>query len=83
MRFPTWLLQPRKNRLPRLGARWLVDSSHFDFAMSLLAFLVALMYVWAGPQFLPFAVIPLFGLRYSYGVNYELKQLNTRTFFAC
>lgn len=49
----------------------------FDFAMSLLAFLVALMYVWAGPQFLPFAVIPLFGLRYSYGVNYELKQLNT------
>jgi putative nucleotidyltransferase with HDIG domain len=49
----------------------------FDIVMSLLAFLVALMYVWAGPQFLPFAVIPLFGLRYSYGVNYELKQLNT------
>jgi len=49
----------------------------FDFVMSLLAFLVALMYVWAGPEFLPFAVIPLFGLRYSYGVNYELKQLNT------
>jgi putative nucleotidyltransferase with HDIG domain len=49
----------------------------FDFAMSLLAFLVALLYVGVGPEVLLFAVIPLFGLRYSYGVNYELKQLNT------
>jgi putative nucleotidyltransferase with HDIG domain len=49
----------------------------FDFAMSLLAFIVALFYVALGPEVLLFAVIPLFGLRYSYGVNYELKQLNT------
>lgn len=49
----------------------------FDFAMSLLAFVVALLYVTLGPEVLLFAVIPLFGLRYTYGVNYELKQLNT------
>lgn len=48
----------------------------FDFAMSLLAVGVALLYVEFGWMILVLTVIPLFGLRYSYGTTYELKRLN-------
>jgi putative nucleotidyltransferase with HDIG domain len=49
----------------------------FDIVMSLLGLGVALLYASFGPPVLFFSVVPLFGLRYSYGVNFELKQLNT------
>ncbi len=49
----------------------------FDFAMSLLAIGVALLYVEFGWMILVLTVIPLFGMRYSYGTTYELKRLNT------
>jgi len=49
----------------------------FDLTMSLLGFFAAVLYLRIGPIALGFAVIPLIGLRYSYGVNYELKLLNT------
>jgi putative nucleotidyltransferase with HDIG domain len=48
----------------------------FDFAMSLLAVGVALLYVEFGWMILVLTVIPLFGLRYSYGTTYELRDLN-------
>lgn len=48
----------------------------FDFAMSLLAVGVALLYVEFGWMILVLTVIPLFGLRYSYGTTYELRRLN-------
>jgi len=35
------------------------------------------LYATFGPIVILFAVIPLFGLRYSYGVNIELQRLNT------
>lgn len=47
-----------------------------DAAMSLLALLVAFLYVEWGPVALLIAIIPIIGLRYSYGVNIELEQLN-------
>lgn len=49
----------------------------FDFIMSLLGVGIAYFYVSTGWPVLVLTVIPLFGLRYSYGVTYELKQLNT------
>jgi len=49
----------------------------FDIAMSFIALLVAVLYATFGPIVILFAVIPLFGLRYSYGVNIELQRLNT------
>ncbi len=49
----------------------------FDLAMSPLAFLVAFLFIRWGPVALLLAVIPLIGLRYSYGVNIELQQLNS------
>lgn len=48
----------------------------FDFAMSLPAVGVALLYVEFGWMILVLTVIPLFGLRYSYGTIYELRDLN-------
>jgi len=48
----------------------------FDLVMSSLAYLVAFLYVQWGPIALLTAVIPIIGLRYSYGVNIELQQLN-------
>lgn len=48
----------------------------FDIAISPLAYLVALLYVRFGAATLVLAVVPIVGLRYSYGVNLELKQLN-------
>ena len=48
----------------------------FDFAISLLAVGVALLYVEFGWMILVLTVIPLFGLRYSYGTTYELRRLN-------
>lgn len=48
----------------------------FDVVMSSLAFLVAFLYVRWGPIALLAAIIPIIGLRYSYGVNLELQQLN-------
>lgn len=48
----------------------------FDFAMSVLAYLVAYLYVQWGPIALLAALIPIIGLRYSYGVNIQLQQLN-------
>jgi putative nucleotidyltransferase with HDIG domain len=48
----------------------------FDVAISPLAYLFALFYVlWGAPTVL-LAIMPLIGLRYSYGVNVELQQLN-------
>ena len=50
----------------------------FDLAMSPLAFLVAWLYLQLdNPFFVFLAIIPLIGLRYSYGTNYELQRLNT------
>lgn len=49
----------------------------FDFAMSFIAFLVAYLYVQWGPIAILLTLIPLIGLRYSYGVNLKLRQLNT------
>ena len=49
----------------------------FDIAMSFIALLVAVLYASFGPIVILFAIIPLFGLRYSYGVNIELQRLNT------
>lgn len=48
----------------------------FDFAMSPLAYLVAFLYVSWSPVALLAVVIPIIGLRYSYGVNIQLQQLN-------
>lgn len=48
----------------------------FDVVMSSLAFLVAFLYVRWGPIALLSAIVPIIGLRYSYGVNLELQQLN-------
>lgn len=48
----------------------------FDLAMSSLAYVVAFLYVrWGGVALLA-AVVPIIGLRYTYGVNLELQQLN-------
>ena len=48
----------------------------FDVAISPLAYLFALFYIlWGAPTVL-LAIMPLIGLRYSYGVNVELQQLN-------
>ncbi|MFQ5888559.1 MAG: HD-GYP domain-containing protein [Gemmatimonadota bacterium] len=49
----------------------------FDIAMSPLAYLVAVSFTRWGPIAVLLAIIPLIGLRYSYGINFELKQLNT------
>ncbi len=48
----------------------------FDVAMSSLAYLIAFLYVLWGAFGLLAAIIPMIGLRYSYGVNIELQQLN-------
>lgn len=48
----------------------------FDIAMSPLAFLVAFLYTQYGVLAVFLAMIPLIGLRYSYGTNFELQQLN-------
>lgn len=48
----------------------------FDLVMSSLALLVAAVYVAWGPLALLAGLVPIIGLRYSYGVNLELKQLN-------
>lgn len=47
-----------------------------DAAMSCLALLVAFLYLEWGPTVLLLAVIPIIGLRYTYGTNIELEQLN-------
>lgn len=47
-----------------------------DVAISPLAFLVAYLYVRYGPWSLFFSVLPIIALRYTYGVNIELQQLN-------
>lgn len=47
-----------------------------DVAISPLAFLVAYLYVRYGPWSLLFSVLPIIALRYTYGVNIELQQLN-------
>lgn len=50
----------------------------FDLTMSSLAFALAWFYVQVeNPLFVLFAIIPLIGLRYSYGTNFELQRLNT------
>lgn len=48
----------------------------FDLAMSPLAYLVAFLYVQWSPVALLAVVIPIIGLRYSYGMNLQLQQLN-------
>lgn len=48
----------------------------FDVAISPLSYVVAVLYVNYGAVTLVLAVVPIVGLRYSYGVNLELKQLN-------
>lgn len=48
-----------------------------DAAMSFLALLVAFFYLEWGPVALLVAVVPIIGLRYSYGTNIELEQLNS------
>jgi hypothetical protein len=49
----------------------------FDIIMSFIALGVAVLYTAFGPIVILFAVVPLFGLRYSYGVNIELQRLNS------
>jgi len=48
----------------------------FDVAMSSLAYLIAFLFVRWGAVGLLAAIIPMIGLRYSYGVNIELQKLN-------
>lgn len=48
----------------------------FEIVISTLAFLFAYLYIRWGALALLAAVLPLVGLRYSYGVNLELRQLN-------
>lgn len=48
----------------------------FDLAISPLAYLVAFLYVQWGALALLAAILPIIGLRHSYGVNIELQQLN-------
>jgi putative nucleotidyltransferase with HDIG domain len=48
----------------------------FDVVMSPLAYVVAFLYVQWGAIALLTAIIPIIGLRYSYGVNIELQQLS-------
>ncbi|MFQ5705519.1 MAG: HD-GYP domain-containing protein [Gemmatimonadales bacterium] len=48
----------------------------FDLAISPLAYLVSYLYVRWGAVALLAAIVPIIGLRYSYGVNIELQQLN-------
>jgi putative nucleotidyltransferase with HDIG domain len=48
----------------------------FDLAISPLAYLVAFLYVRWGAVALLAAIVPIIGLRYSYGVNIELHQLS-------
>lgn len=47
-----------------------------DIVISPLAFLVAYLYVLWGPLSLLLSVLPIIALRYTYGVNIELQQLN-------
>lgn len=49
----------------------------FDIVMSSLALLLAAVYVAWGPVAIIAGIVPIIGLRYSYGVNLELRQLNT------
>lgn len=49
----------------------------FDIVGSSLALAVAFLYVRWGPIALIATLVPIIGLRYSYGVNLELKQLNS------
>lgn len=48
----------------------------FDLAMSSLGYLVAFLYVQWGPVALLAIIVPIIGLRYSYGVTIQLQQLN-------
>lgn len=48
----------------------------FDLAMGPLGYLVAFLFVKWGVVALLLTIIPLIGLRYSYGANYELQKLN-------
>ena len=48
----------------------------FDLAMGPLGYLVAFLFVKWGVVALLLTIIPLIGLRYSYGANYQLQQLN-------
>jgi len=48
----------------------------FDVVMSSLAYIVAFLYLQWGSIALLSAVIPIIGLRYSYGVNIALSQLS-------
>lgn len=47
-----------------------------DVAISPLAILVAYLYIRWGPLSLFLSVLPIIALRYTYGVNIELQQLN-------
>lgn len=51
----------------------------FDLVMSSLAVLVAFLYTWSdgNPLVILLGIVPIIALRYSYGVNLELKQLNS------
>lgn len=49
----------------------------FDLLISSLALLVAYLYITWNALAMLAAIIPIIGLRYSYGVNLELKQLNS------
>lgn len=48
----------------------------FDVIISPFAYAVAYLYVRWGVLALILAVVPIIGLRYSYGVNIQLQQLN-------
>ncbi len=49
----------------------------FDLLISSLALLVAYLYITWNAFAMLAAIIPIIGLRYSYGVTLELKQLNS------
>lgn len=49
----------------------------FDLFMSPLAYGVAYLDIRFGHVLILLALVPLFGLRYTYGVNLELQNLNT------
>lgn len=47
-----------------------------DVALSPIAFTVPLLYLQWGPLALLLTLVPIIGLRYSYGLNIELRNLN-------
>lgn len=63
--------------LREMWDRLLGKTVFFDVAISPIAYLVAFLYIWLRhPAGLLLAIVPMIGLRYIYGANVELRNLN-------